>query len=81
MHNVSRCGHAMFNAGSIGFQEVVLTILYSIAGLGIAIVVRETPPRMCMCMCMHMHVHLHTHMYGLLPASHTCYFLQWPLAE
>jgi len=32
------CGHAMFNAGSIGPQEVVLTILYSIAGLGIAIV-------------------------------------------
>jgi len=32
------CGHAMFNAGSIGWQEVVLTVLYSIAGLGIAIV-------------------------------------------
>jgi chlorophyll synthase len=32
------CGHAMFNAGTIGFQEVILTILYSIAGLGIAIV-------------------------------------------
>lgn len=32
------CGHAMFNAGSIGPQEVVLTVLYSIAGLGIAIV-------------------------------------------
>ena len=32
------CGHAMFNAGSIGLEEVVLTILYSIAGLGIAIV-------------------------------------------
>jgi len=32
------CGHAMFNAGSIGPEEVVLTILYSIAGLGIAIV-------------------------------------------
>jgi len=32
------CGHAMFNAGSISFAEVVLTILYSIAGLGIAIV-------------------------------------------
>jgi len=32
------CGHAMFNAGSIGIQEVILTILYSIAGLGIAIV-------------------------------------------
>ena len=28
----------MFNAGTIGYQEVVLTILYSIAGLGIAIV-------------------------------------------
>ena len=28
----------MFNAGTIGFQEVILTILYSIAGLGIAIV-------------------------------------------
>ena len=26
------CGHAMFNAGSLGFEEVVLTILYSIAG-------------------------------------------------
>ena len=24
------CGHAMFNAGTIGFQEVILTILYSI---------------------------------------------------
>jgi hypothetical protein len=33
-----RCGHAMFNAGSITWQEVVLTVLYSIAGLGIAIV-------------------------------------------
>jgi len=32
------CGHAMFNAGTIGWQEVILTILYSIAGLGIAIV-------------------------------------------
>ena len=32
------CGHAMFNAGSISAPEVVLTILYSIAGLGIAIV-------------------------------------------
>ena len=32
------CGHAMFDAASIGYQEVVLTILYSIAGLGIAIV-------------------------------------------
>jgi chlorophyll synthase len=32
------CGHAMFNAGSIGPEEVILTILYSIAGLGIAIV-------------------------------------------
>lgn len=32
------CGHGMFNAGSISFQEVILTILYSIAGLGIAIV-------------------------------------------
>jgi chlorophyll synthase len=32
------CGHAMFNAASLGIQEVVLTILYSIAGLGIAIV-------------------------------------------
>jgi len=32
------CGHAMFDASSIGAQEVVLTILYSIAGLGIAIV-------------------------------------------
>jgi len=32
------CGHAMFNAGTIGIQEVILTILYSIAGLGIAIV-------------------------------------------
>ena len=32
------CGHAMFDAGTIGWQEVVLTILYSIAGLGIAIV-------------------------------------------
>jgi chlorophyll synthase len=32
------CGHAMFNAGSITWQEVVLTVLYSIAGLGIAIV-------------------------------------------
>merc|ERR1711990_451344 len=32
------CGHAMFNAGSIGWQEVILTVLYSIAGLGIAIV-------------------------------------------
>jgi len=32
------CGHAMFNANSIGAEEVVLTILYSIAGLGIAIV-------------------------------------------
>jgi len=32
------CGHAMFNAGTIGWQEVVLTVLYSIAGLGIAIV-------------------------------------------
>ena len=32
------CGHAMFNAGSIGWQEAILTILYSIAGLGIAIV-------------------------------------------
>ena len=28
----------MFNAGSITWQEVVLTVLYSIAGLGIAIV-------------------------------------------
>ena len=28
----------MFNAGTIGWQEVILTILYSIAGLGIAIV-------------------------------------------
>ena len=28
----------MFNAGTIGGSEVVLTILYSIAGLGIAIV-------------------------------------------
>ena len=28
----------MFNAASIGWQEVILTILYSIAGLGIAIV-------------------------------------------
>ena len=28
----------MFNAASLGAQEVVLTILYSIAGLGIAIV-------------------------------------------
>merc|ERR1712217_555532 len=32
------CGHAMFNAGTLGAQEIVLTILYSIAGLGIAIV-------------------------------------------
>lgn len=32
------CGHAMFNAGTIGIEEVILTILYSIAGLGIAIV-------------------------------------------
>mmetsp|Transcript_9690 Transcript_9690/g.17015 ORF Transcript_9690/g.17015 Transcript_9690/m.17015 type:complete len:444 (-) Transcript_9690:49-1380(-) len=32
------CGHAMFNAGSISKEEIVLTILYSIAGLGIAIV-------------------------------------------
>ena len=32
------CGHAMFNAASITPQEVVLTVLYSIAGLGIAIV-------------------------------------------
>jgi chlorophyll synthase len=32
------CGHAMFNAASISPEEVVLTILYSIAGLGIAIV-------------------------------------------
>jgi chlorophyll synthase len=32
------CGHAMFNAGSFTPQEIVLTILYSIAGLGIAIV-------------------------------------------
>ncbi|KAJ1623069.1 chloroplast chlorophyll synthase [Pavlovales sp. CCMP2436] len=32
------CGHAMFNAGTLGPQEVVLTLLYSIAGLGIAIV-------------------------------------------
>ncbi|KAL3928273.1 MAG: hypothetical protein SGPRY_002456 [Prymnesium sp.] len=32
------CGHAMFNANSLGPQEIVLTILYSIAGLGIAIV-------------------------------------------
>lgn len=32
------CGHAMFNAATICPQEVVLTILYSIAGLGIAIV-------------------------------------------
>jgi len=32
------CGHAMFDAASITGQEVVLTILYSIAGLGIAIV-------------------------------------------
>jgi len=32
------CGHAMFNAGSITPQEIVLTLLYSIAGLGIAIV-------------------------------------------
>jgi len=32
------CGHAMFNAGSITWQEVVLTVLYSFAGLGIAIV-------------------------------------------
>ena len=28
----------MFNAGSITWQEVVLTVLYSFAGLGIAIV-------------------------------------------
>ena len=28
----------MFNAGSITWQEVVLTVLYSSAGLGIAIV-------------------------------------------
>jgi len=32
------CGHGMFNAGSITPQEVLLTVLYSIAGLGIAIV-------------------------------------------
>merc|ERR1712070_872218 len=32
------CGRAMFNAASITPQEVVLTVLYSIAGLGIAIV-------------------------------------------
>jgi len=32
------CGHAMFNAGSFTPQEVILTVLYSIAGLGIAIV-------------------------------------------
>jgi len=32
------CGHAMFNAATITPQEVVLTVLYSIAGLGIAIV-------------------------------------------
>jgi len=32
------CGHAMFDAASISPQEIVLTILYSIAGLGIAIV-------------------------------------------
>jgi len=32
------CGHAMFNAGSLGPQEIILTVLYSIAGLGIAIV-------------------------------------------
>ena len=32
------CGHAMFSASTITPQEVVLTVLYSIAGLGIAIV-------------------------------------------
>lgn len=32
------CGHAMFDAGSITGQEIVLTVLYSLAGLGIAIV-------------------------------------------
>jgi chlorophyll synthase len=32
------CGHAMFDAASISGQEVVLTVLYSLAGLGIAIV-------------------------------------------
>eukprot|EP00306_Pavlova_sp_CCMP459_P007396 CAMPEP_0185166110 /NCGR_PEP_ID=MMETSP1139-20130426/12012_1 /TAXON_ID=298111 /ORGANISM="Pavlova sp., Strain CCMP459" /LENGTH=413 /DNA_ID=CAMNT_0027731543 /DNA_START=30 /DNA_END=1272 /DNA_ORIENTATION=+ len=32
------CGHCMFNAETLTSQEVVLTILYSIAGLGIAIV-------------------------------------------
>jgi len=32
------CGHAMFSASTITPQEVILTVLYSIAGLGIAIV-------------------------------------------
>lgn len=32
------CGHAMFDAASITPQEIVLTVLYSLAGLGIAIV-------------------------------------------
>mmetsp|Transcript_44904 Transcript_44904/g.101367 ORF Transcript_44904/g.101367 Transcript_44904/m.101367 type:complete len:401 (+) Transcript_44904:76-1278(+) len=32
------CGHEMFDAASITGQEVVLTVLYSLAGLGIAIV-------------------------------------------
>lgn len=32
------CGHAMFDAASITPNEVVLTVLYSLAGLGIAIV-------------------------------------------
>eukprot|EP00617_Octactis_speculum_P020704 CAMPEP_0185756374 /NCGR_PEP_ID=MMETSP1174-20130828/14810_1 /TAXON_ID=35687 /ORGANISM="Dictyocha speculum, Strain CCMP1381" /LENGTH=352 /DNA_ID=CAMNT_0028435317 /DNA_START=134 /DNA_END=1192 /DNA_ORIENTATION=- len=32
------CGHAMFSASTITSEEVVLTVLYSLAGLGIAIV-------------------------------------------
>jgi chlorophyll synthase len=32
------CGHEMFNAATITPQEIVLTVLYSLAGLGIAIV-------------------------------------------
>uniref|UniRef100_A0A7S2R4N2 Chlorophyll synthase n=1 Tax=Rhizochromulina marina TaxID=1034831 RepID=A0A7S2R4N2_9STRA len=32
------CGHEMFNAASLTPQEIILTVLYSLAGLGIAIV-------------------------------------------